>query len=137
MLAFQQMAATGLSPSTHSVFVLAAGCQYGHASYRQLLACVRTTILRSHEITECYAQEIDPIAAPTSAPVAAVRDSLAGKLAHGQVSWCDAVEQLKRDAVARTLEATGGNRAEAARRLGMDHSSLHQMAYRLGVPTNR
>jgi anaerobic nitric oxide reductase transcription regulator len=49
----------------------------------------------------------------------------------------DAVEELKRDAVARTLEETGGNWAEAARRLGMDRSNLHHMAHRLGVPGRR
>jgi anaerobic nitric oxide reductase transcription regulator len=49
----------------------------------------------------------------------------------------DAVEELKRDAVARTLEETGGSWTDAARRLGMDRSNLHHMAHRLGVATNR
>jgi len=78
---------------------------------------------------------LDPGVAPARTPAA--RDSLAGKVALGQVSLRAAVEELKRDAVVRTLEATAGNWAEAARRLGMDRSNLHHMAHRLGLPTSR
>ena len=78
--------------------------------------------------------EIDPTVAAAAAPLEIVRDSLAKKVARGQVSLRDAVEELKRDAVASTLEETGGNWAEAARRLGMDRSNLHHLAQRLRMP---
>ena len=78
--------------------------------------------------------EIDPPVAAAAAPLEIVRDSLAKKVARGQVSLRDAVEELKRDAVASTLEETGGNWAEAARRLGMDRSNLHHLAQRLRMP---
>ncbi|HET7503265.1 MAG TPA: nitric oxide reductase transcriptional regulator NorR [Kofleriaceae bacterium] len=81
--------------------------------------------------------DIDPTGAPAEAPVVQARDSLAARVAHGQVSLRDAVEELKRDAVMRTLQETGGNWADAARRLGMDRSNLHHMAHRLGVTANR
>jgi anaerobic nitric oxide reductase transcription regulator len=58
---------------------------------------------------------------------------LADEVAHGRLSLHDAIERLKRDAVVATLEDTGGNWAEAARRLGMNRSNLHHMAQRLGI----
>ena len=83
------------------------------------------------------ASDLDPTAAPASGPVEAARDSLASKVARGQVSLRDAVGELKRAAVERTIEETGGNWAEAARRLGMDRGNLHHLARRLGVPAGR
>jgi len=83
------------------------------------------------------AVDLDVTATPAAAPVETARDSLVGKIARGQVSLRDAVEELKHAAVAHTLEETGGNWAEAARRLGMDRSNLHHMAHRLGVPVGR
>jgi anaerobic nitric oxide reductase transcription regulator len=44
-----------------------------------------------------------------------------------------AVDDFKRALIARALAATGGNWAEAARRLGMHRSNLHHMAARLGL----
>ena len=72
-------------------------------------------------------------AAPQAEGRAPATDDLAARVAHGQVSLHDAIERLKRDAVAATLEDTGGNWAEAARRLGMNRSNLHHMAQRLGI----
>ena len=83
------------------------------------------------------AVDLDSIAAPADPPVETARDSLVRKIARGQVSLRDAVEELKHAAVTQTLEETGGNWAEAARRLGMDRSNLHHMAHRLGVPVAR
>ncbi len=77
--------------------------------------------------------DLDPAAAATSV-VEPQRDPLARKVARGQMSLRDAVEELKRAAVAQTLDETAGNWAEAARRLGMDRSNLHHMAHRLGLP---
>jgi anaerobic nitric oxide reductase transcription regulator len=79
------------------------------------------------------AADVEPGAAPATAQLDAVRDTLARDVAHGQVTLRDAVEQLKRDAVAATLDETRGNWAEAARRLGMNRGNLHHMAQRLGV----
>jgi anaerobic nitric oxide reductase transcription regulator len=121
--------------------VLEAGDWPGNV--RELDHVLARAVLRAQirtprgELIQVAAQDIDPSAAPASAAVAAVRDSLAGKVARGQVSLRDAVEELKRDAVARTLEETGGSWTDAARRLGMDRSNLHHMAHRLGVATNR
>jgi anaerobic nitric oxide reductase transcription regulator len=77
--------------------------------------------------------DLDPTIAPAPAPEGP-RDSLAGKVARGQLLLRDAVEELKRAAVAQALDETAGNWAEASRRLGMDRSNLHHMAHRLGVP---
>jgi anaerobic nitric oxide reductase transcription regulator len=82
------------------------------------------------------ALELDPTAAPPSAS-GEIRDALPHKIARGQVTLRDAIEELKRDAVTQTLADTGGNWAEAARRLGMDRSNLHHMAQRLGMPVGR
>jgi len=43
------------------------------------------------------------------------------------------VLSFKRDLIARTLAAAGGNLAEAARRLKVDRGNLHRMAGRLGL----
>ena len=83
------------------------------------------------------AVDLDATAAVAVAPAETARDTLVRKIARGQVSLRDAVEELKHAAVTQTLEETGGNWAEAARRLGMDRSNLHHMAHRLGVPVGR
>ena len=80
------------------------------------------------------APDLDPTAA-SSAPATGERDALVHKVARGQLSLRDAVEELKYAAITRTLEETRGNWAEAARRLGMDRSNLHHMAQRLGART--
>jgi two-component system, NtrC family, response regulator HydG len=36
------------------------------------------------------------------------------------------LSELERQAILRTLEATGGNKSEAARRLGITRKTLHQ-----------
>jgi anaerobic nitric oxide reductase transcription regulator len=77
--------------------------------------------------------DLDPSVVPTTA-AESPREPLARKVARGQLSLRDAVEELKRAAVAQALEETAGNWAEASRRLGMDRSNLHHMAHRLGVP---
>ena len=79
------------------------------------------------------ATDLDP-AAVVASGAESPRDPLARKVAQGRVSLRDAVEELKRAAVAQTLDETAGNWAEAARRLGMDRSNLHHMAHRLGLP---
>ena len=60
-------------------------------------------------------------------------EALASKAASGEMTLRDALDELKRSAIARALEATNRNWAEAARRLGMDRSNLHHMAQRLGA----
>lgn len=80
--------------------------------------------------------ELDPTAAPASTSID-VRDALPRKVARGQVTLRAAIEELKHDVVTQTLEETGGNWAEAARRLGMDRSNLHHMARRLGMSLGR
>ncbi len=43
------------------------------------------------------------------------------------------LEQVEKDAVLRTLEAVGGNKSEAARRLGITRKTLHKKLKRYGV----
>jgi len=88
------------------------------------------------QVIKIDAIELDPTAPPASSSSDA-RDALPRKIARGQVTLRDAIEELKHDAVTQTLEETGGNWAEAARRLGMDRSNLHHMARRLGMPVGR
>jgi len=77
---------------------------------------------------------VPPVAAPTATPQPeAVRSALAHQVARGSLSLQDAVEDFKRAAVTAALDDTGGNWAEAARRLGMNRSNLHHMARRLRV----
>jgi len=72
-------------------------------------------------------------AAATTQKPEAVRGQLAHQVARGTLSLQDAVEDFKRAAVTAALDDTGGNWAEAARRLGMNRSNLHHMARRLRV----
>jgi len=106
---------------------------------RELDHAIARATLRAHmrtpagQLIEVDAVDLDPaVVAASSAE--RPRDPLVGKVARGQVSLREAIEELKRAAVAQTLEETGGNWAEAARRLGMDRSNLHHMAHRLGLP---
>jgi anaerobic nitric oxide reductase transcription regulator len=82
------------------------------------------------------ASDLDPTAARPATPELP-GDSLAASVASGQRSLRDATDELKREAIARTLERTAGNWAEAARRLGIDRSNLHHLARRLGIPPGR
>jgi len=81
--------------------------------------------------------DLDPTAAAPAAPSTIARDSLVRKVAGGHLTLRDAVDELKRTAIVQTLEETGGNLSEAARRLGVDRSNLHHLAHRLGVPLGR
>lgn len=49
------------------------------------------------------------------------------------VSLASATTAFQRRRIERTVEASGGNWAEAARRLGMDRGNLHRLARRLGL----
>jgi len=55
------------------------------------------------------------------------------QLPEGDVSLHDAVDAFQRALIARTVEHTEGNWAEAARRLGVDKSNLHRLARRLAL----
>ncbi|MGN6107122.1 MAG: nitric oxide reductase transcriptional regulator NorR [Kofleriaceae bacterium] len=80
-------------------------------------------------LIQIEAGDLDPSTHAVAAPTAT--ESLAGQVARGQLPLRDAVDELKRLAVAQALEASGGNWAEAARRLGMHRSNLHHLAQRL------
>jgi anaerobic nitric oxide reductase transcription regulator len=127
--------------TAEAIAMLEAGDWPGNI--RELDHVLARAVLRAHMRTprgqpiEIDESELDPAAAPVRKTVDITRDSLARKVARGQVSLRGALEELKRAAVAQTLEETGGNWAEAARRLGMDRGNLHHMARRLGVPTGR
>ncbi|HLU67569.1 MAG TPA: nitric oxide reductase transcriptional regulator NorR [Kofleriaceae bacterium] len=77
--------------------------------------------------------ELGGAAGPAPAP----SQALVSRAAQGALPLRDAVDELKRSIVERTLEETGGSWAEAARRLGMHRSNLHHMARRLGVSARR
>ena len=49
----------------------------------------------------------------------------------------DATDQFQRALVQRTLAASGGNLAAAARALGVDRGNLHRLARRLGMTMSR
>ena len=76
--------------------------------------------------------DIDPSAEASPATTAETA-SIVKRVAHGQLPLREALEELKRDAIASTLDETKGNWAEAARRLGMDRGNLHHMAQRLRI----
>jgi anaerobic nitric oxide reductase transcription regulator len=127
--------------STAATAALEAGDWPGNV--RELDHVLARAVLRGQmrtprgQLIKIDAVDLDSTAAPAGAPVETAGDSLARKVARGQVSLRDAVEELKHAAVTQTLEETGGNWAEAARRLGMDRSNLYHMAHRLGVPLGR
>jgi DNA-binding NtrC family response regulator len=45
----------------------------------------------------------------------------------------EALRQFKRDFITMTLRATGGNRSEAARRLGIQRTYLHRLIRELQI----
>ena len=121
-----------------AIVALEAGDWPGNV--RELDHVIARAVLRAQmrapkgQPTSIDVADLDATSAAT-APAAVERDTLVQKIAHGQLPLREAVEELKSTAIARTLEETGGNWAEAARRLGMDRSNLHHMAHRLGVAT--
>ncbi len=54
-----------------------------------------------------------------------------------ELSLHEAIDHLKHERIARALEATGGNWAEAARALGLDRGNFHRLARRLGFTVTR
>jgi len=102
-----------------------------------LARAVLRAATRSPRGTTIHVDTVD--LGPIAAEVAPDREqaALADRVARGQVPLRSAIEELKRTSVARALEATSGNWAEAARRLGMDRSNLHHMAHRLGLAAAR
>ncbi|HET9993510.1 MAG TPA: sigma 54-interacting transcriptional regulator, partial [Kofleriaceae bacterium] len=94
-------------------------------------AMLRAKLRTKHGTIRIEVSDIDP-AADVSTVSAIDAESIVKRVARGQLPLREALEELKRDAIASTLEATGGNWAEAARRLGMDRGNLHHMARRLG-----
>jgi DNA-binding NtrC family response regulator len=56
-----------------------------------------------------------------------------GHLGGANLSYAQAVRSFKAEIVANALAAAGGNRAEAARRLGLHRSNLVRMIRELGV----
>ena len=82
------------------------------------------------------ATDLDPSAiAPTTktSKTATAEEPLASRVARGKVPLREAVDELKRSAIERALSETGGNWAEAARRLGMHRANLHHLARRLAI----
>jgi len=49
------------------------------------------------------------------------------------MNYRDAVDEFSRKLVQRTLQQTQGNRAAAARQLGLDSGNFHRMVKRLGL----
>ena len=104
---------------------------------RELEHAIARAILRARLRTPAGESiVIEPVDLDVTAPVARdpvheTSESLAAKAASGEMPLRDAIEELKRSAIARVLEETGSNWAESARRLGMDRSNLHHMAQRL------
>ncbi len=123
-----------LSPAANAL--LDAGTWPGNV--RELDHVLARAVLRASmragrgEPVQIDETDLDPTIAKV-APLEAGPSPLARKVAHGEVSLRGAIDELKRAAIAETLEAAGGNWAETARRLGMDRSNLHHLAKRLGV----
>ena len=76
--------------------------------------------------------DLEPAAARLPTPPT-ISESLAGRVATGQLTLRDALEELKRAAVQQALVEAKGSWAGAARRLGMHRSNLHHLAHRLGL----
>jgi DNA-binding NtrC family response regulator len=91
---------------------------------RELLnAMKRTSALVSRPVIA--AEDLAFLAAPGHS-LAASGDLLAGKLP-------DVIERVERELIRRALEASGGNRAQAAERLGIRRQLLYQKLERYGI----
>ncbi len=123
--------------STAATEVLEAGDWPGNV--RELDHVIARAVLRARlRMPSGRSITVDPLdldmgVTPTTGAVDATRDTLARRAARGQLPLRDALEELKRSAIARALDETGHNWAETARRLGMDRGNLHHMARRLGI----
>jgi anaerobic nitric oxide reductase transcription regulator len=104
---------------------------------RELDHVIARAVLRAKLRTKSGAIRIEPAdidpMTETTAQAPGVAESIVKRVARGQLPLRDALEEVKRDAIASTLDETGGNWAEAARRLGMDRGNLHHMARRLRI----
>ncbi|MEP6864343.1 MAG: nitric oxide reductase transcriptional regulator NorR [Deltaproteobacteria bacterium] len=132
-----QLGLARLSLAPEAVAVLESGDWPGNV--RELDHVIARAMLRAKLRTKSKAIrieafDIDPMA-ETTARAAPAADSIVKRVARGQLPLRDALEEVKRDAIASTLDETKGNWAEAARRLGMDRGNLHHMARRLRIST--
>lgn len=130
-----QLGLARLSLAPEAVALLESGDWPGNV--RELDHVIARAVLRAKLRTKSgairiEATDIDPMAEAT-APAAIATDSIVKRVARGQLPLRDALEEVKRDAIASTLDETKGNWAEAARRLGMDRGNLHHMARRLRI----
>ncbi|MEO8548481.1 MAG: nitric oxide reductase transcriptional regulator NorR [Kofleriaceae bacterium] len=129
-----QLGLTRVSLAPAAIALLEAGDWPGNV--RELDHVIARAVLRAKLRTKegpirIEAIDIDP--STEIVPTATAADSIVRRVAHGQLPLREGLEELKREAIASTLEATGGNWAEAARRLGMDRGNLHHMARRLRI----
>jgi len=127
------LARVSLAPEASAL--LAASAWPGNV--RELDHAIARAVLRAKLRTKAgpiriEASDVDPAIelAPAAPPVTS---AIVQRVARGQLPLRDALEAVKREAIASTLDETGGNWAEAARRLGMDRGNLHHMARRLHI----
>jgi len=69
----------------------------------------------------------------STAPGAAVIPGMGIDTQTEGLPYRDAVDAFSRNLIQQVLEQTSGNRAAAARQLGLDSGNFHRMLKRLGV----
>lgn len=85
-------------------------------------------VIRANDVDRLRIRTIEPLAS-TAAVGSAATDSVPRKL--------DRLIDFEREHILRVLAESGGNRSEAARRLGIERKTLYKKAVRLGIDLNR
>ncbi len=101
-----------------------------------LRAALRAAAGRRREVVVIGPEHLDlPDAAPRPSPMsrAATLTAAPPAAAAPDLPLRDAVDAYTRQLVTQAIAAADGNRAEAARRLGLDRANLHRLEKRLGL----
>lgn len=77
--------------------------------------------------------EVEHIHSLTVREIGSVQDAPTATLHTPGMAYRDAVDSFSRNLLQQVLKQTGGNRAAAARQLGLDSGNFHRMLKRLGL----
>jgi anaerobic nitric oxide reductase transcription regulator len=77
--------------------------------------------------------EVEHIHSLTVREIGSVQDAATATLHTPGMAYRDAVDSFSRNLLQQVLKQTGGNRAAAARQLGLDSGNFHRMLKRLGL----
>ena len=104
---------------------------------REFRSTVRLAVLLADEIITKGHLDIRKLSYPVSWDVGPQMKNGLSKEASLKTIVRESMAAVEREVLTRTLQSTGGNKAEAARILKIDYKTIHTKVKKLGIQTNR